>query len=175
MDAFIGTVMMFGGNFAPKGWALCDGSLLAISSNQALFSILGTTYGGDGRTTFALPDLRGRIPMHPGSGPGLTTRQLGQKLGTETHTMSVNEMPSHNHRVTVVDELVDANVPDEILIGDFGPSNAYKKEPFDTSKFNEAHDSFIKNTGGGKAFNLEQPSLCVNFIICLVGIYPSRN
>ena len=84
MDPFLGEIIMFGGNFAPRGWALCDGQLLAINSNQALFSILGTTYGGDGRTTFGLPDLRGRSAIHPGNGPGLNSRRLGEKFGTQT-------------------------------------------------------------------------------------------
>lgn len=88
-DAFIGTIIMFAGNFAPRNWAFCDGSLLEIAKNQSLYSILGTTYGGDGRTTFALPDLRGRVPMHPGSGPGLSPRRLGDKAGTEANPQQI--------------------------------------------------------------------------------------
>ena len=94
MNPFIGQIIMFGGTFAPRGWALCDGTLLAIAQNQALFSILGTTYGGDGRTTFGLPDLRGRVSMHPGTGPGLSNRRLGEKGGTETNTLTSAQMPS---------------------------------------------------------------------------------
>ena len=99
-EPFIAEIIMFGGNFAPRGWAFCDGQLLAINTNQALFSLLGTTYGGDGRTTFGLPDLRGRVPVHPGTGPGLTQRRLGEKGGTETNTMNINQMPEHNHIIT---------------------------------------------------------------------------
>ena len=101
MDPFLGEILGFAGNFAPRGWALCNGQLLAISQNSALFSILGTTYGGDGRTTFGLPDLRGRAPMHAGHGPGLTNRVLGARFGTETNTMTVNQMPQHNHLATL--------------------------------------------------------------------------
>lgn len=101
MDPFLGEILGFAGNFAPRGWALCNGQLLAISQNSALFSILGTTYGGDGRTTFGLPDLRGRAPMHAGHGPGLTNRVLGSRFGTETNTMTVNQMPQHNHLSTL--------------------------------------------------------------------------
>ena len=96
-EPLIGNIMMFAGNFAPRGWAFCDGQLLPISDNQALFSILGTQYGGDGRTTFGLPDMRGRTGMHEGSGPGLTPRNLGQKMGTNSESISVGEMPRHNH------------------------------------------------------------------------------
>lgn len=96
-DPLLGEIMLFAGNFAPRGWALCNGQLLAISQNQALFSILGTTYGGDGRTTFALPDLRGRLPMHAGSGPGLTPRRLGEMGGAETRTLNINQLPAHTH------------------------------------------------------------------------------
>ena len=98
-DPTIGEITMFGGNFAPRNWAFCSGQLLAISSNQSLFSILGTTYGGDGRTTFALPDLRGRTAIQQGRGPGLSDRRLGHKGGSETNTMSITEMPSHNHTI----------------------------------------------------------------------------
>jgi microcystin-dependent protein len=96
MNPFIGLICMFGGNFAPRGWAFCDGQLLSIAQNTALFSILGTTYGGDGRTTFALPDLRGRVAMHPGNGPGLSPKSLGQRGGTETNTLNQLQLPSHN-------------------------------------------------------------------------------
>jgi len=98
-EPFIGEISMFGGNFAPRNWAFCDGQLLAISQNTALFSLLGTIYGGDGRTTFALPDLRGRVPIHSGNGPGLSNYRVGQKGGTETVTLNVTQIPSHNHTV----------------------------------------------------------------------------
>lgn len=101
MEGTIGEIRGFGGNFAPRAWAFCNGQLLAISQNQALFSILGTTYGGDGRTTFALPDLRGRAPISAGTGPGLSTRKLGARFGTETNTMTINQMPSHFHTASL--------------------------------------------------------------------------
>ena len=94
---FLGQITMFGFNFNPRGWAKCDGQLLPISSNQALFSLLGTTYGGDGRTTFGLPDMRGRVPLHQGQGPGLSPRQMGARIGAEDATISANEMPAHSH------------------------------------------------------------------------------
>ena len=96
-EPFIAEIIMFGGNFAPRGWAFCDGQLLSISSNTALFSILGTTFGGDGRTTFALPDMRGRVSVHPGTGPGLSNRRLGERGGTETVGLNASQIPSHNH------------------------------------------------------------------------------
>src|SRR4051812_1587744 len=96
-EPYIGEIMMFAGNFAPRGWALCDGSLLSISQNTALFSILGTTFGGNGQTTFGLPDLRGRLPMHPGQGPGRTGRTLGESGGAETVTLNTTQMPAHTH------------------------------------------------------------------------------
>ena len=97
-EPFIGEIRIFGFNFAPRGWALCDGQLLPISQNSALFSLLGTIYGGDGRTTFALPDLRGRAALHEGTGPGLSPRQLGQRSGSETNTLTVNQLPPHTHQ-----------------------------------------------------------------------------
>ena len=100
-EPFVGEIRMFAGNFAPQGWAYCDGQLLAVSSNDALFSLLGTIYGGDGRTTFGLPDLRGRIPIHTGTGPGLSQRRLGSKSGTEKETLTVNELPAHHGRESV--------------------------------------------------------------------------
>jgi len=138
MEPFIGQIMLFAGNFAPRGWALCDGTLLSISEHSALFSILGTTYGGDGRTTFALPDLRGRAPIHQGSGPGLSEYKLGQKGGVESVTL-----------------------PTQALTG------AKKVESPDADA--------MQTTQGGKAHENRSPYLALNYIIALVGIYPSRS
>ena len=169
MEPFIGEIIMFGGNFAPRGWALCDGSLLSISQNSALFSILGTTYGGDGRTTFGLPDLRGRAPVHPGNGPGLTPRQLGEKSGAETVTLSVGQMPAHNHAVTCSDKRGNSDLPEgNVLAHD--PDEPYRNEIAATMS-----PQMIADAGSGQGHPNMQPYLCVNFIIALQGTYPSRN
>lgn len=175
-EPFLGEIIMFAGNFAPRGWALCDGQLLAISSNTALFSILGTTYGGDGRTTFALPDLRGRVPVHPGSGPGLTKRNLGQRGGSETNTLTSNQLPSHSHSVNAKNANGNSNVPAaNHTLGAFGqsapPSGIYSSDAPDTALL----PSTIGNTGGGQSVNNMEPFECVNFIIALQGVFPSRN
>ena len=168
MDPFIAEIIMFGGNFAPRGWAFCDGQLLPISSNSALFSILGTTYGGDGRTTFALPDLRGRVSMHPGNGPGLSSRRLGEKGGSEHNTLTVNQLPSHNHALAAKEE-ANAADPNGSFIAGTG-SNA-----FGTTADKTMNAAAIGNTGGGQSVNNIQPFECVNYIIALVGVFPSRN
>ncbi len=175
MDPFLGEIIMFGGNFAPRGWALCDGQLLPISQNSALFSILGTTYGGDGRTTFALPDLRGRAPMHAGSGPGLSTRQLGQKGGAEEVTLTAAQMPSHTHQARC-DKTVGAghtNVAEgSVWANDAGAASAtYSTNAPDADMATNA----LNATGGNQAHNNMQPFLAVNFIIALQGTFPSRN
>lgn len=186
-EPFIGEIKMFGGNFAPRGYALCDGQLLPINTNQALFSILGTIYGGDGRTTFGLPDLRGRVAMHPGRGPGLTPRQLGQKSGSETVTLSIMEIPSHNHpgTVKVADQNgtthnasdgylgrraidVDANPPETVEM--------YVPPTTATFGGNRKLDGVVtNNVGGNQSHQNMQPYQCVNYIIALQGIFPSRN
>jgi len=178
-EPFLGQISMFGGNFAPRGWALCDGQLLAIAQNQALFSLLGTTYGGDGRTTFALPDLRGRVPMHAGSGPGLTPRSLGQKSGSETVTLTVNEMPAHNHTATGTIKAKNGQ-PDESNPGGQVPATLSNgTEGYaDASNTNMQEGGVavtVNNNGGGQSHNNMQPYQCINFIIALVGIFPSRN
>lgn len=172
-DPFIGEIIMFAGNFAPRGWALCEGQLLSISSNQALFSILGTTYGGDGRTTFALPDLRGRAPIQPGAGPGLTNRQLGQKGGGETVTLTTGEIPSHSHTVNASTERGSQTAPTGHVLTEPKDSNdlIYTADAPNTTM----SASMIANTGGGGAHNNMQPFLGINFIIALVGVFPSRN
>lgn len=171
MEPFIGQILMFGGNFAPRGWALCDGSLLSINQNQALFSILGTTYGGDGRTTFGLPELRGRVAMHPGSGPGLTPRSLGQRAGAETHTLNINEIPSHNHSVSVnVNTGAGEEADPTTIISSL--AGAFNEDPTTGANLGGVNEN---NVGGGQSHNNIQPYLCVNFIIALVGTFPSRN
>lgn len=169
MEPFIGQIMMFGGNFAPRGWALCDGQLLPINQYSSLFSILGTTYGGDGVTTFGLPDLRSRTPVHMGTGPGLTHRTLGQKFGEETVTLTQAQMPAHSHNVTCSTTRGTSGDPaNNVLGGD--PDLPY--EPSGTQIMSTA---MIHQTGGNSPHDNNQPSLTVNFVIALQGIYPSRN
>jgi microcystin-dependent protein len=172
-DPFIAEIIMFGGNFAPRGWALCDGQLLPISSNSALFSILGTTYGGDGRTTFALPDLRGRAAIHPGSGPGLSTYRLGQKAGVENVNLSINQIPSHTHQAKAFAGAGNKNTAaGSAWSDDAGVSWA----AYSSSSPNaDMHSGAIANAGGSQPHTNIQPVLCVNFIIALVGVFPSRN
>lgn len=165
-DPFLGEIIMFGGNFAPRGWAFCDGQLLAISGNSALFSILGTTYGGDGRTTFALPDLRGRFPIHAGNGPGLPSVRLGEKSGNPTNTLNVTQLPSHNHTMN----LVSASEGDQT--SPVGNSLAVSD---DRNYATGAGTGSTGNTGGNQSINNMPPYNAVNFIIALQGVFPSRN
>lgn len=184
MEPFIGQIVMFAGNFAPRGWAFCDGQLLAISQNDALFSILGTIYGGDGRTTFALPDLRGRVAKHPGNGAGLAPKRLGQRGGREYVVLTTLNLPSHGHSAGTLKGTIQTNeedgTSDEPAGKNFGNFSA--GTPFNTN----ANDSSMAadsvtlsgvtgNTGGSQSFNIENPFECVNYIIALQGIYPSRN
>ena len=179
MEPFIGQIMMFGGNFAPRGWAFCDGQLLPISQNDALFSLLGTTYGGDGRTTFGLPDLRGRAPIHAGNGPGLTPRQLGERGGSETETLSVGQMPSHSHDVTVqgTSAAPNSDSPANAQMATLptrGPNRPIYNQggPSDTPMLSSPGTS---NTGGSQPVNNMPPFQAVHYIISLQGIYPSRS
>ena len=179
MEPFLGEIIMFAGNFAPQGWALCDGQLLAINTNQALFSLLGTTYGGDGRTTFALPDLRGRLTMHPGSGPGLSTRRSGEKGGAETVTLTLQQMPSHNHTASGTIQAKNGR-PDESNPGGTVPASLSQgaegyAETSNTTMKADGVNVTVGNSGGSQPHNNLQPYQCVNFIIALVGIFPSRN
>ncbi|MCA9681014.1 MAG: phage tail protein [Myxococcales bacterium] len=169
MEPFIGQIIMFGGNFAPRGWALCNGQLMSIVQYQALFSILGTTYGGDGKSTFALPDLRGRVSMHAGNGPGLTPRRLGEKGGQETVTLTVNNLPSHNHALAVSGQNATTNTPKNTFLAATGDRT------YGTSTDSQANPATVTNTGGSQPFGLVQPFLAVNYIIALEGVFPSRN
>ncbi|MBC3758354.1 phage tail protein [Hyunsoonleella sp. SJ7] len=177
MEPFIGQIIMFGGNFAPRGWALCDGQLLAISSNQALFSILGTTYGGDGRTTFALPDLRGRVAVHDGAGPGLSPKTLGQKGGSETNTLNNSNLPAIPLKVSSADATQSAATngasiatPGKLDGRSFDPSNG-----FNTATPDITLNSASVQGGSSVPVNNMQPYQVVNYIIALQGVFPSRS
>lgn len=168
-EPFIAEIRIFAGNFAPRGWAFCNGQLLPVSQNTALFSLIGTTYGGDGRTTTALPNMEGRAPMHPGRGPGLTSRRLGQRGGVEQVTLTEAQMPNHRH--TVFAEENDGRV-----LSPNGAFFATGEQMYHTSGTNGAMaDGILPDTGGSQAHNNLQPYLTMNFIIALVGLYPSRS
>lgn len=175
---------MFGGNFAPRGWALCEGQLLPISSHTALFSILGTTYGGDGRTTFGLPDLRGRAPIGNGSGPGLSPRQLGEKGGSETNTLQTVHLPAHNHAAALNVSSADATQSAATENSTIATPGTLSGRTFTaTQGFNAGTPDVTMNaasvqtgmTGGNQPVNNVQPFLAINYIIALEGTYPSRN
>jgi microcystin-dependent protein len=172
MNPFIGEIIMFGGNFAPRGWALCDGQLMPISQWSALFSILGTTYGGDGRTTFGLPGMRGRVPVHAGSGPGLSTYRLGQRSGVEAVTLTTQQMPSHNHFIAGSEEDGSSNEANGHYLATSTSGNIYHNSA--SSNVFLAQNN-VTNTGGNQAHTNIQPYCVVNFIIALQGVYPSRN
>ena len=164
---------MFAGNFAPKGWALCNGQLLAISQNTALFSILGTFYGGNGTTNFALPNLQSRVPIHAGTGLGLTPYTIGEQTGTENVTLLSTQIPIHNH-------LVNASSNGGTQASPAGGLPAIESTGTSLNYVNAAANSqmsasMIANAGGSQPHNNIQPVLCVNFIIALVGVFPSRN
>jgi microcystin-dependent protein len=172
-NPFIGEIMLVGFGFAPEGWAFCNGQLLQISSNSALFSLLGTTYGGDGEVTFGLPDLRGRVPVHvggfSGTGPGLSQYNLGQKGGTETVTLTPQQMPSHNHLLNVNSSGGNSNTPTNNYIA----SNSEGIKHYSDTAGSTANSANIGNTGGGSAHNNIQPYQGVNYVIAIVGTFPS--
>jgi microcystin-dependent protein len=170
-EPFVGEIRMFAGNFAPRGWAFCDGQLLAVSQNDALFSLLGTIYGGDGRTTFGLPDLRGRIPIHAGDGPGLSPRRLGSKGGAEKVTLTVNQLPSHTHPLKASSDPATVPNPQGTVLGTGNVIELYSGDPADSNLSANA----ITSVGGSRSHTNLMPFLCVHFIIALVGIYPSRH
>jgi len=183
-ESVIATVRMFGGNFAPRGWALCEGQLLAISSNSALFSLIGTIYGGDGRTTFALPDLRGRIALGNGDGPGLSGVNMGQRGGGEQSFLNQTNLPPHTHGHTAKVSNTNASVSTPVAGNSIAtPGTASARAFAATDGFVAGAPNVATNgstvtigdTGGSIPVNNEQPFLGLNYIICLVGIYPSRN
>lgn len=165
-EPFLAEIRLVGFNFAPRGWAFCDGQILPINQNQALFSLLGTTYGGDGRTTFALPDLRGRSPVHPGSGV-----TLGQRSGEETHSLTPAEVPAHDHDVLAATTNANANAPAGNVLARSGQAH-YRSTP---DALVGMAAGTIGNAGGSQAHENMQPYLTLSFCIALQGLFPSRN
>jgi microcystin-dependent protein len=175
-EPFIAEIRIFAGNFAPRGWAFCDGQLLPIAQNTALFSLIGTTYGGDGRTTTALPNMQGRAPMHPGRGPGLTARRLGERGGTDAVTLTEAQMAAHTHAANVSLSPGDDDDPQADAVLAAGPTAAtLLYAPSSTALDGAMAPGALPNQGGGQAHTNLQPFLTLNFIIALVGLYPSRS
>ncbi|MBO9676849.1 MAG: phage tail protein [Acidovorax sp.] len=180
-EPFIGEIVLFAGNFPPRGWAFCQGQILSIAQNTALFSILGTTYGGNGQTTFALPDLRGRVPIGTGQGPGLPAVNQGEMAGTPTHTLIVTEMPAHNHPGAAVSIPASTSAGTQVAPGGGAVPAASNQRnaqytasgPNDTALSGSSSPTGV--TGNNQPFSIMQPYLGLNYIIAVQGIYPSRN
>jgi len=187
MDAFLATILLWAANFNPRGWAFCNGQLLQISQNTALFSLLGTTFGGDGRVTFGLPDFRGRVPVGAGQGPGLGDYLLGQVGGTENVIMTLAQMPLHGHAVSVTINASNAQATDSIPTAsihtlaapydaaNFNPVAGYNNQTPNTAlNIGASPNGTTTNVGGNQPMSIMQPYLGINYIIALEGIFPSR-
>jgi len=175
-DPYIGDILALPYTFCPRNWAKAEGQLLPIAQNQALFSLYGTTFGGDGKTTFALPDLRGRAASGQGSGPGLTPRQMGQKYGVETETISVDQMPSHSHAVNATDADGSFPGPGGKLLGG-APSGGTGSETIysDQPANKQMSAQMISPTGGGQPFSTRDPYIALQYCVALVGVFPPHN
>ena len=174
-DPFVAEIRIFPFNFAPKGWAWCDGQLMPLSQNTALFSLLGTTYGGDGKSTFALPDLRGRAPMHPGQGPGLSLHDLGETGGSETVTLLISEIPAHSHTRSVSSQLGLDNQPQVGGAGQlFALGDGINLYGSAASNLTAMGGSALAPAGGNAPHNNLQPYLTFYFNIALQGVFPPR-
>jgi microcystin-dependent protein len=173
-DQFVGEIRMFSGNFAPSGWAFCDGAVMPISQNTALFSLLGTNYGGDGRSTFALPNLQGAFPMHAGAsaGPGLTPRSVGETGGSASATLTTAQLPAHGHPPRAVAGASTGTPGNTVSLAPTSNGTAMYRAP---DVYLNAAAADIGASGGGSAHNNLSPYLCVSFIIALQGIFPPRS
>lgn len=170
-DPFVGEIRMFGGSFAPAGWAFCAGQLMPISENDTLFNLIGTTYGGDGQETFGLPDLQGRIPIHAGQGPGISQNyQLGEKAGVESVTLTSQQIPIHNHAFVASTSAANSTTPVNQVIAQSAQRAVYYEAPTTTALAATA----ISPVGGSQPHDNMMPFLVVTFIISLFGIFPSQ-
>ena len=168
-DPFIGEIRMFGGNFAPLGWAFCAGQLVSIAENEVLFNLIGTTYGGDGQNTFGLPDLRGRVPLHQGTGVGTSGHILGDSGGAESVTLTDEQLPSHSH------PLFSGNLASLTTPAGNLPANTSIKPLYSPIKNSSLNPEGYRTVGGGQAHENMMPFLSINFIIALFGIFPSQS
>lgn len=182
VDPYLANVTIFAGNFAPRGWMFCQGQLLSIASNDALFALIGTTYGGDGVTTFALPDLRGRAAIHAGQGPGLSNYILGQLAGTESITMIGNNLPVHNHAVSSLtgspgaSSNTSGNVPSPVNNVPAALTNIQQYDASGSAALLQTQNNLSTPiSGGSQPIEVVPPYLTMNYIICTEGIFPSRN
>lgn len=177
---YVGEIRMFGGSFAPAGWMMCQGQLLPISENETLFQLIGTTYGGDGQSTFGLPDLQGRVPMHMGQGPGISQNyQIGEKAGVESVTLSTQQIPIHNHAAVATNAQGDTNTPAQTaILASMGPAGIAQVPcylPFANTNQVALSAQTIGPTGGSQPHDNMQQYLCITFIISLFGVFPSQN
>jgi len=176
---FVGQMIRVGFNFAPAGWMKCQGQLVPIDQYETLFNLIGTTYGGDGQTTFALPDLRGRVALSMGQGPGLATYQIGEQGGTQDVTLTTQQMPSHQHLVNVFTFPATSNAPStQLLLADEGPapvSLVYTYAPYDSANQTPLNSRSIGFNPGGQPHENRQPLLAITWCISMFGIYPSQN
>jgi len=172
MDPFVAEIRIFPFNFAPKGWAFCDGQILPLSQNTALFSLLGTTYGGDGKSNFALPDMQGNAPMHPGQGPGLSLHDLGETGGSDTVTLLESEIPSHSHSLMAINNLAQDKTPTSAdgLARSVGGA-IYQSS---TTGLVVLSNQTVAPAGGDQPHNNLMPYLTLNFCIALQGVFPPR-
>ncbi|HVW95542.1 MAG TPA: tail fiber protein [Mucilaginibacter sp.] len=187
MQPYIGYIMLFGGNFAPAGWEFCEGQLMAISENETLFNLIGTTYGGDGVDTFALPDLRGRVAIHQGQGSGLTNRTLAEMAGSEEITLTQNQIPPHNHYIQVSSKIGTTGIPanNTYLATPYTASgdNATSLKIFNTTAFSDGPPAnyvslapqVVGSGGGSQPMSIMQPVLAISYCISLFGYFPSPN
>ena len=172
---FVGEITLFGGNFAPRDWHFCDGTLLQVSQYTELFAVISTTYGGDGRTTFGLPDLRGRVPISFGTGTGLTPRTIGQRSGTETVTLNANQIPVHTHALKASTTAGSLTAPEGHVLSSAGRGTFFTTDNPTLAQMNAAAIVEAGNAAGVEAHENRQPYLALNYIIALVGIFPQRS
>lgn len=176
-NPFLGEIRMFAGNFNPRGWAFCKGQLLPISQNDALYALIGTTYGGDGQETFGLPDLQGRLPINQGQGPGLSNYIIGQKGGTESVTLTIQQMPAHSHTLSATTTVGNQPAPTNTSFPAtlLGTAELYAVPGANPLKQGAMNNNSISAVGGNQPHENRMPALVINFIIALEGVFPSRN